>query len=215
MSNEYFKNVPQIGTLYLEEELFSFENIPIIFVCIDKNKSRYLCVCDDIIDEESWIIVKISNNELLDVINDECTVLSVYKNKSVIVANKPFEKEINYVLTEYNDIDEDELPLNDQYLEMKEYLTDYINKIKNSSVSLTLPLHLFDKNNFEQYIFDLTISNEQILQSFYKAYEELSMNITNSDTKISFQAEVEIEYETNDNMNSEELDDYKAILYAA
>ena len=34
MSNEYFKNVPQIGTLYLEEELFSFENIPIIFVCI-------------------------------------------------------------------------------------------------------------------------------------------------------------------------------------
>ena len=181
----------------------------------DKNKSRYLCVCDDIIDEESWIIVKISNNELLDVINDECTVLSVYKNKSVIVANKPFEKEINYVLTEYNDIDEDELPLNDQYLEMKEYLTDYINKIKNSSVSLTLPLHLFDKNNFEQYIFDLTISNEQILQSFYKAYEELSMNITNSDTKISFQAEVEIEYETNDNMNSEELDDYKAILYAA
>ena len=137
MSNEYFKNVPQIGTLYLEEELFSFENIPIIFVCIDKNKSRYLCVCDDIIDEESWIIVKISNNELLDVINDECTVLSVYKNKSVIVANKPFEKEINYVLTEYNDIDEDELPLNDQYLEMKEYLTDYINKIKNSSVSLT------------------------------------------------------------------------------
>ena len=215
MSNEYFKNVPQIGTLYLEEELFSFENIPIIFVCIDKNKSRYLCVCDDIIDEESWIIVKISNNELLDVINDECTVLSVYKNKPVIVANKPFEKEINYVLTEYNDIDEDELPLNDQYLEMKEYLTDYINKIKNSSVSLTLPLHLFDKNNFEQYIFDLTISNEQILQSFYKAYEELSMNITNSDTKISFQAEVEIEYETNDNMNSEELDDYKAILYAA
>jgi len=98
---------------------------------------------------------------------------------------------------------------------MKEYLTDYINKIKNSSVSLTLPLHLFDKNNFEQYIFDLTISNEQILQSFYKAYEELSMNITNSDNKISFQAEVEIEYETNDNMNSEELDDYKAILYAA
>ena len=74
MNNIFFDKVPKIGCLYFEEELFSFEDIPIIFVCIDKNKIRYLCVCDDIIEEESWIIVKISNDDLLAVLNDEVTL---------------------------------------------------------------------------------------------------------------------------------------------
>lgn len=134
MNKKFFENIPQIGTLKFEEELFSFENIPIVFVCIDKNNNRYLCVCDDIIEEESWIITKVSKQELLKVLNDEWTILSVFKDKNIIVANKPFGREMEYIITEYNKIDPDELPLSDQYLEMKEYLSDYIDKISKSTI---------------------------------------------------------------------------------
>ena len=44
MYDKFFENIPQIGTLYFEKELFSFENISIVFVCVDMCNNRYLCV---------------------------------------------------------------------------------------------------------------------------------------------------------------------------
>ena len=129
MNKIYFERVPVIDSLQLEKILFSYENIPILFIWVDKNNIRYLCLCDDLIDEESWIIVPIPTDTLLDVLNNKITVLSAFKDRKIIIANRGFDEDVKYSIEEYKKIDPDELPLSDQYLEMKEYLSDYIDEI--------------------------------------------------------------------------------------
>lgn len=214
MNKKYFENVPQIGTLKFEEELFSFENIPIVFVCIDKNNNRYLCVCDDIIEEESWIIAKVSKQELLKVLNDEWTILSVFKGKNIIVANKPFRREMEYIITEYNKIDPDELPVSDQYLEMKEYLSDYINEINKSPIiNIPMPQFQFYQNDYEQYIMtSYTTHNALAHKYFYVNNQPFTESI---DLQINISFQIELEYEELEESDSEECDDYYSIMFAA
>lgn len=214
MNEKYFENVPQIGTLKFEEELFSFENIPIVFVCIDKNNNKYLCVCDDIIEEESWIITKVSKQELLKVLNDECTILSVFKGKNIIVANKPFGREMEYIITEYNKIDPDELPVSDQYLEMKEYLSDYINEIdKSPIINIPMPQIQFYQNNYEQCIMtSYTTHNTLAHKYFYTNNQPFNESI---DLQINISFQIELEYEELEESDSEECGDYYSIMFAA
>lgn len=163
----YFDNVPYIGSLFMEQILFSFENIPIVFVCIDENKRRYLCVCDDIIDEESWLIVKIDNKKLLEILNDNATVLSAFVDQKVIIANRKFSQDINYDIAEYNNISKDELPVRDQYLEMKNSLKPYIENIEydilSSGLKLSLPINNMLDDNLD--IPKIVISIKEILIS--------------------------------------------------
>lgn len=144
--NLYFNHVPNIDSLFMEQVLFSFENIPIVFVCVGEEQSRYLCVCDDIIDEESWLIVKIDNKDLLAILNDNATVLSAFTDKEVIIANRKLNQNITYDIVEYNTINKDDLPVSDQYLEMKNSLKAYIEKIEHdiSCSGLKLPFSGFD-----------------------------------------------------------------------
>ncbi len=217
MNNKYFENVPKIGTLYFEQELFSYDKIPIIFVCIDKFNSRYLCVCDDIIDEESWIIRKITNKELLCVLNDENTILSAYKNRNVIVANKPFGRNVEYIEIEYDKIDRDELPLSDQYLEMKEYLSDYISKIKNSLLTEFFMQSDFiyqnNINEFLQYTLKVNISQEQFYQNIFDTNECIKTNNPSYRNDLSFK--IEFEPEEHNNVNQKEWTGYNTMIYYA
>ena len=212
MNKKFFENIPQIGTLKFEEELFSFENIPIVFVCIDKNNNRYLCVCDDIIEEESWIITKVSKQELLKVLNDEWTILSVFKDKNIIVANKPFGREMEYIITEYNKIDPDELPLSDQYLEMKEYLSDYIDKISKSTIfNIPMPQFLFYQNDYAHFIMTSNTTYNTSSHICFNLDDQTFNKSMDLQTNDSFQ--VKIEYETIE--DSEECEDYYGIMFAA
>lgn len=129
MNNLYFNNVPSIGLLYVEKILFSFEDIAMVFVCHDEDKNRYLCVCDEVFDKESWIIVKVSNDELLGILNDERTVLSLYKSKKIVIADRAFGEDIKYCVMNECEIDSDEFPVCNQYLEMKKYLSEYIDEL--------------------------------------------------------------------------------------
>lgn len=211
MNNKYFENIPQIGTLYFEKELFSFENISIVFVCIDICNNRYLCVCDDIIDEESWIITHITNKELLAVLNDENTILNAYKNKNVIVASKPFGKDIKYTNIAYSEIDQKELPLCDQYLEMKEYLQDYICKIGMSLIiSIPVPQLSFYQNDCDVDIVMRKTTHEQLSYDYPETYEQSFIKSTETVRNISYR--VELEYAITE---SEEYNDYNSIMYAA
>lgn len=216
MSDKYFENVPKIGNLYFEQELFSFENIPIIFVCIDKHDNRYLCVCDDVIDEESWIIVKVMNEELLSVLCDENSVLSVYKNKQVIVVNKPFGETIEYIETQYNKINQDELPLSDQYLDMKEYLSDYIRKIRKSiftELFLSFDCNVQNEFDFLQYILNVIISQKQPNQNKYDTNDYTNINTLTSHNDMSFKIQFESEYYCN--LEQKEWLECNSMIYAA
>lgn len=192
MNKIYFENVPNIGSLRLEETLFSFEGTPILFVCIDKDNIRYFCLCDDIIDEESWIIVQISNETLLKVLNDEITVLNAFKNKNILIANKSFNKTIKYTIEEYNKIDPDELPVSDQYLEMREYLSNYINRISCSSFTDSLfPSDLACKYSFLQYILNINISYSYLQQENTDINDQLIKEAPKLNKDFPFKIKVE------------------------
>ena len=45
----YLGNIPEIGELTEEKILFEFDKIPIIFVCHNQTRKKYLCVCTDCI----------------------------------------------------------------------------------------------------------------------------------------------------------------------
>lgn len=158
----YFQNVPNVDSLFMEQILFSYENIPIVFVCTDKSNFRYLCVCDDIIEEEAWLIVKINNLKLLEILNDDSTVLSAFMGKKVIIAHRDSYHNTQYDIMNYNDINNDDLPICDQFLEMKDHLNSYIDKIRNDIIlyNIELPFHIHD-------IFDNEISTFQF-QSILK-----------------------------------------------
>ncbi len=157
-SNIYFDNVPTIGTLFMEQILFSFESIPMIFVCTDDIKNRFPCVCDDIIDEESWLIVKISTSKLLDILNDVSTVLTAFKGEKVIIANRGFKRGIEYSIMKYEDINKDDLPVCDQFLEMKDHLKTYIEKIESEFISINFKLPI---SSYEVFNDQLNISISQ------------------------------------------------------
>lgn len=113
----YFNNVPQIGDLFLEQVLFSYDYEPIVFTCKDNKLNRYLCICDDIIESRSWIVTKISNSVLTEVINSERSILSVFEDsesKTLIIDYD--HGNYYYRFSDFKDIDEDELPSKDQYL---------------------------------------------------------------------------------------------------
>lgn len=68
MKNElYFKNVAEIGNLFLEHIFLEFDMEPIFFTCVDNHANLYLCLCSEIRGEQRWVIseCKISTLHLL------------------------------------------------------------------------------------------------------------------------------------------------------
>lgn len=134
MNNVYFNNVPDVGDLFIDKVLLEYELEPVIFVCKDRYNNFFLCICDDFIDtDRSWIAIKTPVEDLLGVINDKITLLSAFKkskNKTIIIDYCPDKKTYDYRMMNFSDIDETELPYEDQYLDEKENFYDYIDYLK-------------------------------------------------------------------------------------
>lgn len=134
----YFKNVPQIGDLYLDKILFEFDYEPIVFVCKNINNLRFLCVCDDVIERYSWIVSRISNKKLIEVIENRITVMSVFScsKHKILVIDRDFDSdEYRYSFSFFKDIAADELPNEDQYLNMDGKFEDYVKTLKDDCIS--------------------------------------------------------------------------------
>ena len=87
MYDVYFNNIVEIGDLYLEYIFYEFENEPILFVCTDREKNIYLCICSDIRYEQKWVIAKSNINILKSLIKEEIDIVSafLYARKATIV----------------------------------------------------------------------------------------------------------------------------------
>lgn len=142
MSNIFFSNIPNIGDLFINKVLLEYELEPVIFVCKDSYNNFFLCICDDFIDtNRSWIVVKLTVQDLLDVISDKITLLSVFKksdNKTIVIDYCFNKNTYDYHMIDFSDIDENELPYEDQYLDEKENLYDYIDYLKSYIISYDL-----------------------------------------------------------------------------
>lgn len=78
MSEIYFDNAADIGTLYLEHIFYEFESEPILFMCTDDMKNMYLCLCSEIRHVQKWILVPCSILQLKSLIEEEKDILSVF-----------------------------------------------------------------------------------------------------------------------------------------
>lgn len=90
----YLGNIPEIGELTEEKILFEFDKIPIIFVCHNQTRKKYLCVCTDCIVGYSWLLTEITRTTLIELIKDKISVLKAFeisKIKFIVL----IEKKIN------------------------------------------------------------------------------------------------------------------------
>ena len=127
MKKVYFNDVPNIGDLSLEKVLFSFESIPIVFICTNETNEKFLCLCNDVIEEECWMISKISVSKLLDILYDKITVFNAFKTSDhdIIIATQN-QNNLIYEVKTFDEIDALDLPDENEFLEMQQYLKDYI-----------------------------------------------------------------------------------------
>lgn len=171
MSKVFFNNVPNVGDLFINKVLLEYEIEPVIFVCKDSYNNFFLCLCDDFIDaNRSWIAVKISVKDLLDVINDKITLLSAFKkteNKTIIIDYYPDKKTYDYRTMNFSDIDETELPCEDQYLDEKETLDNYIDYLKSYIISYDIQ---YDVNYFNTIFINVNKNNQKDSFSIGKGY---------------------------------------------
>lgn len=121
---KYFENA-KIGSLFSEKILFQFDHAPILVVCVNEKMERYLCLCTDNIVNETWMLTRVNENQLMKLIKDEITVYRVFESSlhEIFLVERDG---LEYTYKEYcfSDIPEDELPDKEEKLE-NPYLNEY------------------------------------------------------------------------------------------
>ncbi|MCD7996352.1 MAG: hypothetical protein LUH21_03865 [Clostridiales bacterium] len=171
MGNAYFINTPLYGDLFLEEILFSYDNIPIVFTCTNESNIRCICVCDDIIENQSWIITKVDSKVLLDVLHDKISICKAFElsTDKTTIAEK-VDGRIIYILKSYEEIDPMELPDPDEKLEMEDELNSYIAAIEFENFCLSL---FVDTKEKESYSFTFNIKSTTTVSTSTKISDTL------------------------------------------
>lgn len=194
MENAYFINTPLYGDLFIEEVLFSYDNIPIIFTCKNKN-IRCICVCDDIIKNQSWIITKVNSKVLLDVLHDNISVCKAFElSDDMTTIAERIDGKIKYVTKLYKDIDPMELPDPDEKLEMEEELFSYITLIEFENLCLNLFIDTKEEN---EYSFTYNIEHTVTVSTASEIFDTL-----NYPESINYLENVSINYHLQDDVCS-------------
>lgn len=136
MGKEWIR-LKETGQLYLEKILVSFD-IPILFVCVNYEKRRYLCLN---IDEETGksVIVATDNKRMIAMLKNQVTMESVFRNSSeqkVIIAEYDFDggKVISYS-KDPETVSADMLPKKNEYFELtNKEIQDYITYLEKQTI---------------------------------------------------------------------------------
>lgn len=79
-------------SLYIEKILLFFQEIPLLFVCIDDEENRYFCLCRDT-DIGTHLICKVSIDTLLKYLKSEISFTDMYESTDVFYKVEVGEKE--------------------------------------------------------------------------------------------------------------------------
>lgn len=79
-------------SLYIEKVLLFFQEIPLLFVCIDDKGNRYFCFCQDT-DKGTHLICKVSIDTLLRYLKSEISFTDMYESTDVFYKVEVGEKE--------------------------------------------------------------------------------------------------------------------------
>lgn len=106
--------------LFLEQVLVRLDwNRPILFICIDENKQRYLAMCLDNNGTEV-LLAKVGNKELYKMLKGIITMRNIFENSEMlwkIKVGKSYQEDL-CTMIDFNKINEDELPTKDSYYEI-------------------------------------------------------------------------------------------------
>lgn len=151
----FLEEIPEIGNLYIEKVLFEFDKVPMVFICQNLKKDRFLCLCTDCITGYSWMIAKIERRTLIKLINDKISILNAIKEtkNKIYIVNKE-KGEYTYSKYNFKDIPLDELPDENEKLEnhfLKEYIyqlefEETISGVVWNSNSLSRKFFVFPQN---------------------------------------------------------------------
>lgn len=128
--NIYFKNIPIYRNLYIVETLFEHNNTPIVFICIDDNDNLFVCLCTDAMFHYSCMIAKTSIDVILKLIRDQITIYKVFEDcpHDIIIVDY-INKNFQYSVKSFNEIPVEDLPCDDEFLELE---STKKNRIKNN-----------------------------------------------------------------------------------
>ena len=68
--------------LYIEKVLLFFQEIPLLFICIDDKGNRYFCLCRDT-DKGTHLICKVSIDTLLKYLKSEISFTNMYESTDI------------------------------------------------------------------------------------------------------------------------------------
>lgn len=113
-------NIAGIGNLYVEQILYEFE-FPILFVCIDDNRNRYLSLTiDEMLGQ--YIIAPITCEMLHKILCKQVYIEQAFRNCSqniVYITDYNFdEKKLIVRIEQLEDVSEDLLPDKNTYLDI-------------------------------------------------------------------------------------------------
>lgn len=79
-------------SLYIEKVLLFFQEIPLLFICIDNKGNRYFCLCRDT-DIGTHLICRINTDTLLKYLKSEISFTDMYESTDTFYKVEVGEKE--------------------------------------------------------------------------------------------------------------------------
>lgn len=111
MDKLYFKNIIDIGNLYLKYIFLKFDMEPIFFICVDDRQQLYLCFCSEIREEQRWIISACDIGTLQALIKNEIDIASALcVSERLIVVTKNLQEKEHSVIIRTKEVDPLDLP---------------------------------------------------------------------------------------------------------
>lgn len=113
MIEPYFKELPYLGTLYWQATYIYFDE-PILFLCTNERREKFLCLCAENRDEYRWIITEVCRTALVRMIRNETTAYEAFQRsgnwKYVIRWTGDENARENVARVKFDDISELDLP---------------------------------------------------------------------------------------------------------
>ena len=135
MSREYWDEIEGIGKLYIEKELVVGLE-PVLFVCVDDKKNRYLIMTYDS-DEGIYVYRRINKDELLDMLENRVTMEQTFRRGERIYKTFISENNDSLGARGYNadEFPGDMLPDKGENYEIdSEYIQRYIRSLRTYKV---------------------------------------------------------------------------------
>ena len=131
------KDIKGVGTLRIGYVLLEYEEMPVLFTCINENKTIYLCHLNEIRECLKWNIAEISQDTLRELLFKQIDIKTALTTKPIIfIIEADNEKEISYAqeTAKVNPLD---LPKENTYLRIDEdeankYIADSEKRLSNN-----------------------------------------------------------------------------------